>query len=65
MSALHGPVTRLLEGSGFNLDKKEVVLLIITAIAMLINNSDTKKLVSVVKEKNLISPNHHFKFITP
>lgn len=55
VSALHGPVTRLLEGSGFNLDKKEVVLLIITAIAMLINNSDTKKLVSVIKEKNLIS----------
>lgn len=55
VAALHGPVSRLLEGSGFNLSEKEIVLLIITAIATLVNSPDAKKLISVIKEKGLVS----------
>jgi hypothetical protein len=54
IGAFHGPVTRLLEGSGFNLTEKEVVLLIITSIAILLSESDSKELVKHVKEKGLM-----------
>lgn len=55
IGAFHGPVTKLLEGSGFNLTEKEVVLLIITSIAILLGESDSKKLVEHVKEKGLMN----------
>ena len=54
IGAFHGPVSRLLEGSGFSLTKNEVILLIITSIAILLNESDSKKLIKTVKEKGLM-----------
>lgn len=44
IGAFMGPVTSLLSGSGFNLSKNDVVLLIITAISFLINDTDFNKL---------------------
>jgi len=55
VAALHGPVSRLLEGSGFNLNEREIVLLIITAIATLVQTPDAKKLLSEIREKGLVS----------
>jgi hypothetical protein len=55
IGALHGPVTRILEGSGFSLEKKDVVLLIMTSIALLLNETDSKPLIDKVKEKGLMS----------
>jgi len=54
IGAFHGPVSRLLQGSGFSMTKEEVVLLIITAIAILLNEPDSKKLMDTVKEKGLL-----------
>lgn len=54
IGAFHGPVSRLLEGSGFNLTEREIVLLIITSIAILLNDSDSKKLIESVEEKGLM-----------
>ena len=54
IGAFHGPVSRLLQGSGFSMTKGEVVLLIITAIAILLNEPDSKKLMDTVKEKGLL-----------
>lgn len=53
ISALYGPVQKLLEGSGFSLSEYEIYLLIITAIATLINESNASSLVDTVKEKGL------------
>ena len=53
IGALYGPVQKLLEGSGFSLSEYEIYLLIITAIATLINESNTSSLVDDVKEKGL------------
>ena len=39
MAAILGPVERLLTGSGFSFNKTEISLLIITAIAHLINDN--------------------------
>lgn len=44
IGAFMGPVTSLLSGSGFNLSKNDVVLLIITSISFLINDTDFNKL---------------------
>ena len=44
IGAFIGPVTSLLSGSGFNLSKNDVVLLIITAISFLINDTNFDKL---------------------
>lgn len=54
IGTFHGPVSRLLEGSGFNLTEREIVLLIITSIAILLNDSDSKKLIESVEEKGLM-----------
>lgn len=53
IGAFHGPVSRLLSGSGFNFTEKEIVLLIITSIAILLNDSDAKKLKDKVNEEGL------------
>ena len=53
MSALMGPVDRLLSNSGFSLNEKEILLLLITAIAIIVKDSNTNKLLDEVKEKGL------------
>ncbi len=55
VSSFVSPVNSLLAGSGFNFDKRSVILLIITAIATLLNTPDAKKLIESVKEKGLYS----------
>jgi len=53
MGAFMGPVSRMLSGSGFNLDPSEVALLIISSFAILLNNKDANELIEKVKEKGL------------
>lgn len=53
MGAFMGPVTRMLSGSGFNLQPSEVALLIISAVAYLLNDPNTKDLIEKVKENGL------------
>lgn len=53
IGAFHGPVTRLLEGSGFQFTEKEIVLLIMTSIAILLNESDAETLKDEVEKKGL------------
>ena len=56
MAALMGPVDRLLSNSGFSLSEKEISLLLITAIAIIVKDSNTNKLLDEVKEKGLVEP---------
>jgi len=53
MGAFMGPVSRMLSGSGFNLDPSEVALLIISSFAILLNNKDANELIEKVKKKGL------------
>jgi hypothetical protein len=53
MAALMGPVDRLLNNSGFSLSEKEILLLLITSIAIIIRDSESNKLLDKVKEKGL------------
>ena len=53
MGAFLGPVERLLSGSGFSFNNTEISLLIITAIANLINDINKDKLLEKLKELNL------------
>jgi hypothetical protein len=53
IGAFYGPIQKLLEGSGIVLSDYEIYLLIITAIATLINESNTASLIDEVKEKGL------------
>lgn len=53
IGTFYEPIRKLLEGSGFSLSEYEIYLLIITAIATLINESNTSSLVDDVKEKGL------------
>jgi hypothetical protein len=55
IAAFIEPVDKLLTGSGFSLNEKDIILLIITSIALLLNNPDSSKLVEHVKEKGLYS----------
>lgn len=55
ITAFYGPVQRLLEGSGIYMNEYEIYLLIITAIATMINESNTDVLVQTLKEKGLYS----------
>jgi hypothetical protein len=48
------PVKTLLEGSGLQMSDNEVILLIITAIAIILNESNAKEAIKKVKEKGLI-----------
>jgi len=53
MGAFLGPVERLLTGSGFSFNSTEISLLIISAIANLINDTNKDKLLEKLKELNL------------
>ena len=53
MAAFLGPVERLLTGSGFSFNETEISLLIITAIAHLINDKNKELLFDRLKEMNL------------
>ncbi len=55
IGAFYGPIQKLLEGSGIVISEYETYLLIITAIATLMNETDSNKLVSYLKEKGLYS----------
>ena len=54
MAALMGPVDRLLSNSGFSLNEKEILLLLITSIAIIVKDSNTNRLLDEVKEKGLV-----------
>jgi hypothetical protein len=54
MAALMDPVDRLLSNSGFSLNEKEISLLLITAIAIIVKDSNTNRLLNEVKEKGLV-----------
>jgi hypothetical protein len=53
MGAFMGPVERLLTGSGFSFNQTEISLLIISAIANLINDTNKDKLLEKLKELDL------------
>jgi len=53
MAAFMGPVKRMLEGSGFNLNENEVAFLIISSVAILLNDASKGELVKKVEEKGL------------
>ena len=54
VSAFMGPVERLLTKSNFSFNKQEIVLLIITSFALLINDSNKTKLLEEITDKGLI-----------
>ena len=54
MGALMDPVDRLLSNSGFSLNEKEILLLLITSISIIIKDSNANKLLDEVKEKGLV-----------
>ena len=53
MAAFMGPVKRMLEGSGFNLNENEVAFLIISSVAILLNDASKGELVKKVEEEGL------------
>jgi hypothetical protein len=55
IGAFMRPVTQLLHNEGFNLNKEEVALLIVTAFAIMLTHSKVEigKLTEAVKDKNL------------
>lgn len=55
IGAFYGPIQRLLEGSGVTMTEYEIYLLIITAIATLMNESNSGVLIDRIKEKGLYS----------
>ena len=55
ITAFYGPIQRLLEGSGISMSEYEIYLLIITAVATMINESNTDTLVQSLKEKGIYS----------
>ena len=56
MGAFMGPVSRMLSGSGFNLNPNEVALLIISSVAILLNDTNKKELINKVEDKKLTEP---------
>jgi hypothetical protein len=54
IGAFMGPVKELLEGSGLHFSEYEITLLIITAIASMLNDSDFGKLKEKIKEEGLL-----------
>lgn len=54
IGAFISPVDKLLSGSGFSLNEKDVILLIITSFALLIKDSEGSTLIEKVKEKGLM-----------
>lgn len=55
IGAFVNPVSELISGSGLSMTKEDIVLLIITAISILINDSDKKILKDKVKERGVYS----------
>jgi hypothetical protein len=55
IGAFIGPVERLLSGSGFSMDEKDVILLIITSFALIIKDSESVTLLEKVREKGMMS----------
>jgi hypothetical protein len=55
ITAFYGPIQRLLEGSGISMSEYEIYLLIITAVATMINESNTDTLIQSLKEKGIYS----------
>jgi len=53
IGAFVNPVSELISGSGLSMTKEDIVLLIITAISILINDSDKSILKNKVKERGL------------
>ena len=51
IGAFIGPVDKLLSGSGFLINEKEIILLIITAFALIIKDNESVTLLENVKEK--------------
>jgi hypothetical protein len=54
IGAFIGPVDKLLSGSGFLMNEKEIILLIITAFALIIKDNESVTLLENVKEKGLM-----------
>jgi hypothetical protein len=48
------PVSRLLSGSGFSMDERDIILLIITSFALIIKNNEGVTLLEKVREKGLM-----------
>ena len=55
ITAFYGPIQRLLEGSGISMSEYEIYLLIITAVATMINESNVDTLIQSLKEKGIYS----------
>ena len=55
ITAFYGPIQRLLEGSGISMSEYEIYLLIITAVATMINESNIDALTQSLKEKGIYS----------
>lgn len=53
VAAFYPAVSRLLEHSGFYLDKKDIMLVIVTAASMLVNSKESDELQKQVQEKGL------------
>jgi hypothetical protein len=51
IGAFYDPVNKLLSGSGFQMEERQVYLLIITAVAILINESGVDRLITKLKEE--------------
>jgi len=54
IGAFIGPVERLLSGSGFSMDERDIILLIITSFALIIKDSEGVTLLEKVREKGLM-----------
>ena len=54
IGAFIGPVERLLSGSGFSMNERDIILLIITSFALIIKDSEGVTLLEKVKEKGLM-----------
>jgi hypothetical protein len=48
------PVSRLLSGSGFSMDERDIILLIITSFALIIKDNEGVTLLEKVREKGLM-----------
>ena len=54
IGAFIGPVERLPSGSGFSMDERDIILLIITSFALIIKDSEGVTLLEKVREKGLM-----------
>jgi hypothetical protein len=54
IGAFIGPVERLLSGSGFSMNERDIILLIITSFALIIKDSEGSTLLEKVREKGLM-----------